>query len=297
MQSPCGAVALAIGQPAARLAAARIVAHDQRVAIEHHRLQPPVGTGHDAGLLAEVDEIEDHQPCHAQHHQERHRVLPGRTADPLGQGLDAHEVSQEGVGQIDANDQEQGIFGHRAGRRSPVARAVPGPGRAVEQPLDRPENELHVDRLRTHPAAPHAAGQGRRQADPQDQRKQRQGQEQGIRGKEREAEDRELAIGQVQEHRRLALDLQIRQEREDGNQRVGQDPPRPQIGPVRKPRMKPAPRAVFHHRGKNAALGYRRTGTQCLLTWMSHSISLPFWVLRLQHSARAGFSRPRAGGP
>ena len=53
-----------------------------------------------------------------------------------------------------------------------------GPGRPVEQPLEGPENELHVDRLRTHPAAPHAAGQGRHQAYPQDQRDQRQGQQQ-----------------------------------------------------------------------------------------------------------------------
>ncbi len=72
MQSPCGALAW---RPASRvparvagLAALRIVADDQRVAVEHHRLEAAVRTGDDAHLLAEVGEIEEHQPGHGNHH-------------------------------------------------------------------------------------------------------------------------------------------------------------------------------------------------------------------------------------
>ena len=130
MQSPMPTrrgAGLAVAQLAARLAAPRIVADDQRVAVEHHRLEPPVGTGHDAGLLAEVGEIEHHQPGHGQHHQERYRMLQRRAADPLGQGLDADEVGQESVGQVERRSQIEGILGHRPRRRALPARADAGP--------------------------------------------------------------------------------------------------------------------------------------------------------------------------
>ena len=42
---------------------------------------------------------------------------------------------------------------------------------------------------------------------------------------------------------------------------VGQDPPRPQVGPRGKPRMEPASRAVFHQRGKDSAIGHGRSGS------------------------------------
>ncbi len=136
-----------------------------------------------------------------------------------------------------------------------------GPRRPVEKPFEGPENELHVDRLRTHPAAPHAARQGRHQADPHDQSDHCQGQQQGVGGEEREAQDRELAVRQVQQYRRLAVDLPVRQERENGDQHPGQSPPRPQVRSQGGPRVKPAARTVLHERREDAALGQRWTET------------------------------------
>src|SRR5205814_1233002 len=47
---------------AARLAAARVVADEQRFGVEQHRLQARVGADDRAHLLAEVRKIEEHEP-------------------------------------------------------------------------------------------------------------------------------------------------------------------------------------------------------------------------------------------
>ena len=69
-------------RPPARLAARGVVADDQRAAVEQHRLEPPVGAGDQAGLLAEPGEVEEHQERRRRHHQERGRVLDRRLPDP-----------------------------------------------------------------------------------------------------------------------------------------------------------------------------------------------------------------------
>ena len=95
---------------APRLAALRVVADDQRLPVEQHRLEAAVGAGHDAGLLAEVAEVEEHQQGRADHDRERRRVLERRTGHPAEQAVPTDEVGEEGVGEEGGDDEEDRVL-------------------------------------------------------------------------------------------------------------------------------------------------------------------------------------------
>ena len=91
----------------ARLAAARVVADDERAPVEQHGLEAAVRAGHHADLLAEPAEVEEHQRGGAGHHEEGGRVLERASAViQWASALDAHEVREEGVGEEHAERDE-----------------------------------------------------------------------------------------------------------------------------------------------------------------------------------------------
>ena len=153
----------------ARLAAIHVVRDDQRLPVEQHRLPPAVRTGDEARLLAKPGEVEHDRRGGERHDGERRRMLDGRSAHPDRELIDADEVGEEGVRE---KQREHAV--HRVLREASTSQLPATPfavqlertaASALEQPLDGPEEKLHVHGLRTGPAAPHAAEQRREQED------------------------------------------------------------------------------------------------------------------------------------
>ena len=156
-----------LAQLAARLAAAGVVADDERAPVEQHRLEAAVRAGDEADLLAQQAEVEEHQGGRRRHDQEGARVLDGRAASPSGPARSRRRSRRGTCGARNIETRTNTTFlssrrpsgGSRSSLRWP-------PRAALDQALDRPVDELHVDRLRAGPAAPHAAEDRGDQEDP-----------------------------------------------------------------------------------------------------------------------------------
>ena len=236
---------------AAGLAADRVVADDQRVAVQQHRLEPAVGARHQTGLLAEEREVEHHRAGHAGHDQERDRVIERRPCDPCPQLVHAHEVGQKRVRQEHAQEQIR----RELGRPSPGSGLLLLARLALEQPLDGAVEELHVHCLRARPAAPHAPEERREQEDRDEDADREQRQQHGVGRIEDRPEQRELATRDVELHQRASGEAQVGDQREQRDQCVRHNPPSVPELSARRLGLDPPTRPVRVQRREHARLG------------------------------------------
>ena len=117
-------------------------------------------------------------------------------------------------------------------------------GAALDEALDRPVEELHVDRLRTGPAAPHAAVHRGEQEDGEEDPDEQEHQQHAVGGQERRAEQREAPLHHVEQDERLAVQREVGDRGEQRHQRPGDRAPAPEEAPGEEPRVDPAARAV-----------------------------------------------------
>ena len=110
------------------------------------------------------------------------------------------------------------VLGNLPDRMELLACRMVPPRWPVKQPLDRSIHKLQIDRLRTHPAAPDATKQGRHQKDSDNQAHHEQSQQQRVGRQERESEERELPVRNVQQDGGLAANREVRQQRENRDQ-------------------------------------------------------------------------------
>ena len=200
-------------------------------------------------------------------------MLDRRAAHPHHETIDPDEVRQERV-----REEERQHEVHRVLREPPRMQLSPrvlavelhrtAPA-ALEQALDRPENEFHVHRLRTGPPAPDAPGERRHQEDSDEDAEHEQHQQQRVGREERRAENREPAKRQVEQDERHPVPAQVRDDEEDHHQRVRDGTPaHPELS-GRQLRTDPPAGSVLVHRRENAADRDRRrhfsrgTSTPC----------------------------------
>jgi hypothetical protein len=105
-------------------------------------------------LLAKVPEVEEYEPGGHRHDDEARRLLEGRALDPFAELLDPDEVRQKDVPDQNGDGDEDPVFQDPAQREPRSVQALLARVPALDQTLDRAEDVLHVDGLRTTPAAP-----------------------------------------------------------------------------------------------------------------------------------------------
>ena len=128
--------------------------------------------------------------------------------------VDTDEVGHEDMREVGADQQENNVFRGRApccGRPGGLAADAFA---SIEQPLDRAEDELHVDRLRAGPPAPDPAEQGGDEEDRQHRREHEQREQQRVGRAEAAAEDIEVPVDDIEQHGGAAVDLDVRQQGE-----------------------------------------------------------------------------------
>ncbi len=145
----------------------------------------------------------------------------------------------------DRDEPEHDVFDHAAPVGPLAVELHLPPAVPLDQPLDRSVDELHVDGLRTGPAAPDASQDGRDQEDPDEEPDEQEHQEHRVGRKKRRTEQRELPVREVEQDQRLSAHLQVRDRREGDDQGPADDeaplPPRS----ARDLRADPAPRSVL----------------------------------------------------
>ena len=153
----------AVLQPDLRVAAPLVVGHQHRVLVGQHVLQAAVRARDRAHLVAEPARSRTRWPPSMRHDREE-RALPrdrrrsrGRAAGPPSPRSTQRRWRTSASASDGPRRPLRGLDGElAAGPRRGVE--LPLVGRpALEEGLDRAEEELEVDRLRARVAAPHAA--------------------------------------------------------------------------------------------------------------------------------------------
>ena len=106
---------LFLAPPPSRLTATRVVADDQRLAVEEDRLEAAIGAGDDARLLAEVGKVKEHQERRTEHQGKGGRVPGGRARHPAKELIPTNEISKEGVREEGGDDEKDDVLDQPAG--------------------------------------------------------------------------------------------------------------------------------------------------------------------------------------
>ncbi len=149
---------------AARFTAHAVVTDDDRIVVDEHRPEAPVGAHDDAELLAEPREVEIEDAGEGEDEDERPPVLRRRVVHHPVEGGQGDEVGEEEVGDERGKDDVDAVLEHAArdlatGPGS-ILEAAAGGGISVDPPLDAAEDVVEEDGLGAGPTAPYAAGHG-----------------------------------------------------------------------------------------------------------------------------------------
>ena len=211
----------------ARLAALDVVGDDQRVAVEHRRLEPRVRAHVLAHLLAHESRVAIRREAVEQDPEGFPRPeVPGDGAN--AEILDRREIADERVARPQRDDEPrhvlQALDDELLERQRRPVETDPREALALDLAFD-PQEHVRVDRLRARVAAPEAAGDGSEQ----EQRKcgddQERRQVDHVLRPEHQPEDVELAGGDFEQHRLPAVPAEPRQPVEDDLRGEHQRPP------------------------------------------------------------------------
>jgi hypothetical protein len=217
-QPAVDAVAARRAALAARLAAARVVGDHERVGVEHHALEASVGAQVLAERLPHQAEVEVGQRARRAEEAELHAA--GLALRELAQELERRREVRE---QVEADHERHGdpdaVRDDDAQLRDVLRRARALP--ALNAPRDARE-EIGEHRLRTCPAAPHAAGDRGHEEQRQREPDRDQPQQEQLLREDHAPEHVEAAARDVEAQQRLAADLEPGQHEQPGDQqRVG----------------------------------------------------------------------------
>ena len=185
----------------ARLAAPRIVADDERVAVDERGLQAAIRTEDDAKLLAKPREVEPQRAGDEEDEKERRRVFAGRVRHHRVEARERDEIREQHM------REEQ---------------LSPGRGVALAQAVDA-ARDVEEDGLRAGPAAPHAAEQrGEVEKAEADSAQDEEG-DPHILAEKGGAEVVELPVRDIEEKRGMAIDANPRERDVDRGEGDGEE--------------------------------------------------------------------------
>src|SRR6266542_534026 len=240
------------------LAAAVIVADDEGAPVEQHGLETAIGARHHTDLLAEPAKVQEHQGGGARHDEEGARVLEGRAGDPVPERLDTDEVREEGVGEKHAERAEDRVLQEPPGREGPAVEIELRPRSAFDEPLDGTVEKLHVHGLGAGPAAPDTAVDRGQEEDAEEEADHEEHQQHRVGRQKGGTEENKVPVHDIELDDGLAAYPEIRNQREEPDQRPREGPPAPEESPLEELGANPATGTVQIEGGKHALPALRR---------------------------------------
>lgn len=160
--------------------------------------------------------------------------------DPLAQPFDAHKIRQESMGQSHRENEINRIQRDASVCRDFATGDATTPAGSQKEAFQGTIDEFKIDRLGTCPTTPDSPEQCGQEEDGQEDANHQQREKQCIGRQERIAEDRELALRDIEQDARFPIDVQVGQAHEDRDQQETDNATKVPVVTARKTREQPA---------------------------------------------------------